>query len=104
MGYSIRTAEWRFTTWLPWNKVTLTSDWDGPHADELYTHVGDDSFEMDKYEIANEVADNPEAVAQLTAQIRAFFQAHEAKTAPMRLATVASSAAAVADTSDPYDV
>ena len=50
--YTVRTAEWRYTACSSGNK-TLTADFDGPHAFELYNHSGDNSYEMDNYE--NEV-------------------------------------------------
>ena len=49
----MRTAEWRYTAWFLWQNKTLTADFDGPHASELYNHSGDNSYEMDNYE--NEV-------------------------------------------------
>lgn len=51
--YTVRTTEWRYTAWFLWQNKTLTADFDGPHASELYNHSGDNSYEMDNYE--NEV-------------------------------------------------
>ena len=53
MGYTVRTADWRYTAWFIWQNATLTADFAGPHASELYAHTGDHSYEMDNYE--NEV-------------------------------------------------
>ena len=44
MGYSIRTVEWRYTVWLPWNGTTQTADWEvlkdvrPGRYEELYAH------------------------------------------------------------------
>lgn len=62
------------------------------------------TYEMDEFEIANQVADNPAVVTQLFGQARAFFTAHAAQTAALRASTAAASAVAKADTSDPLDV
>ena len=52
-GYTLRDTDWRYTAWFRWQNATLTSDFTGPYAAELYAHTGDHSYEMDKYE--NEV-------------------------------------------------
>ena len=52
-GYTLRNTDWRYTAWFRWQNATLTSDFAGPYAAELYAHTGDHSYEMDKYE--NEV-------------------------------------------------
>ena len=43
MGYSIRTFDWRYSVWLPWNGTSQTADWavvDAPPGtyQELYAH------------------------------------------------------------------
>lgn len=43
-------------------------------VEELYTHVGDDSSEMDNYENENQAAANPVVAAKLKAQLVAFFK------------------------------
>eukprot|EP01043_Picozoa_sp_COSAG02_P044944 COSAG02_NODE_4061_length_5844_cov_2.549869_3_plen_249_part_00 len=50
MGYTVRTAQWRYTAWFLWQNKTLSADFAGPHASELYNHSGDNSYEMDNYE------------------------------------------------------
>lgn len=49
-GYTVRTAVWRYTAWFHWDATTLTPDWAGDYAEELYNHTGDHSYEMDEYE------------------------------------------------------
>ena len=40
MGYSIRTKEWRYTSWVRWNSTLARGDFDTypPYASELYRH------------------------------------------------------------------
>jgi iduronate 2-sulfatase len=71
MGYSMRTAEWRFTVWLPFAcdaldpmaNCTAASDvsprWDQLLATELYDHRGDPSTSVTDTENEN-LAERPE--------------------------------------------
>jgi hypothetical protein len=52
------------------------TEWDGPYEDELYSHTGDDSTNLDKWENENLNKANPETVQTLMAQLKAFFQRH----------------------------
>lgn len=39
LGYSVRTGEWRFTVWVPWDHEALTADWsrlEAEGAEELF--------------------------------------------------------------------
>ena len=38
MGYSVRTREWRYTTWLKWNGHALAPLWNTTVGTELYDH------------------------------------------------------------------
>lgn len=39
MGYSVRTDDWRYTVWVPWNTTTYSPMWDQPFGgEELYDH------------------------------------------------------------------
>ena len=73
MGYSVRTAAWRYTAWYAWNGSALQAEWGGAYAEELYSHAGDDGSSFDKYESANEAAANPGVAAGLRAKLRQFF-------------------------------
>lgn len=54
MGYSVRTANWRYTEWKPWNGTDLTPLWHSTkYASELYSHVGDDGTDFDAFENTN---------------------------------------------------
>eukprot|EP00039_Didymoeca_costata_P013470 m.205289 g.205289 ORF g.205289 m.205289 type:complete len:702 (+) comp15783_c0_seq5:81-2186(+) len=50
MGYTVRTAKWRYTKWLSWNTTLLAAEF---HSDariwgeELYDHSTDTGFDMD---------------------------------------------------------
>ena len=90
MGYSMRTAEWRYAEWPKWvchglggnpNQCSnLTSggvwsgsaDWSQLAGRELYAHTGDDGSCFDCFENEN-LADKPEyahIVSQLSQQLR----------------------------------
>jgi hypothetical protein len=74
MGYSIRTVDWRYTLWLPWNQANLTASWDGPISEEeLYSHSSDDSTDMDRWENRNVARSRSEVATALRAQLQAFF-------------------------------
>ncbi len=73
MGYSIRTKEWRYTLWLPWDGELLEAKWEGDYADELYDHKGDDSSEFGKYELINLAAERQDVVQELRTKLRAHF-------------------------------
>jgi hypothetical protein len=68
MGYSMRNAQWRYTRWLIWNNVTLSSEWDGDFEEELYSHAGDNSTSYDAFDNENVAAANPAVVALLSAR------------------------------------
>ena len=72
MGYSLRTAEWRYTEWVRWDGVKLRPIWDALVGRELYSHVGDDGSDFDGFENVNEVTTAPAGVvAGLSATLHA---------------------------------
>ena len=72
MGYSIRTAEWRYTEWVRWNGTSLAPIWTERVGHELYSHVGDDGTDFDAFENTNEVATaDPEVVTALSSLLHA---------------------------------
>merc|ERR1712150_48291 len=77
MGYSIRTASWRYTEWKPWNGAELRPNWeDTSPGSELYSHDGDDGTDMDAFENEN-LAGNPSyssTVQYLSAMLWDYFQ------------------------------
>jgi len=52
MGYSLRTAEWRYTEWREWDGVLLKGVWNssGLVAHELYNHSGHDADAIDNFD------------------------------------------------------
>jgi len=99
MGYTVRVATWRYTAWFEWNNVTLTPNFDGPYAEELYNHTGDHSFEMDAYENINAAKSNPTLAAALHKQLVEFFGLHSYA----KKAGEDERVGATPDRSDPYD-
>lgn len=76
MGYSVRTPDWRYTAWFKWNQTTLVAEWDGDFAEELYTHEGDDSTNMDDYENYNQASEQKQVAAEHHKMLLAFFKKH----------------------------
>lgn len=77
MGYSIRTPEWRYTSWMPWSRDTLKADWSkSPYAIELYDHRGNPQLENDpnQSELENVAAQNTDVVKTLQTQLKKFFK------------------------------
>ena len=73
MGYSIRTKDWRYTIWLPWDGEILEAIWDRDYADELYDHAGDDSSVFCKYEQVNMAAERQDVAKTLRRKLKAYF-------------------------------
>ena len=72
MGYSLRTAEWRYTEWVRWDGVKLAPIWGELIGRELYSHVGDDGTDFDAFENVNEVTTAPAGVvSSLSATLHA---------------------------------
>jgi arylsulfatase A-like enzyme len=82
MGYSIRTTSFRYTEWAAWDGTSLRPLWNVSGGVELYDHTDDppanSRTSFDKFENTNEAGDAPRAplVAQMSKQLRAFFDAH----------------------------
>ena len=64
-------SEFRYTAWFRWNGSTLTADFDGEYAAELYAHTGDDSSDMDSFENVN-LANDPSHKATADADVATF--------------------------------
>ena len=76
MGYSLRTAEWRYTEWKKWDGATLTPLWGASLGVELYDHRGDDGMDFEAWENVN-LAAVPEwskIAANLSAALAKQFQ------------------------------
>lgn len=103
MGYSVRTALWRYTIWLHWDGARLQGDFSrAPVAVELYGHAGDTEADMDAYENAN-VAAEPKHKATLESMY-ALAQAHwdgKAKEELARVREIDAAGGAPAGNEDP---
>jgi len=77
MGYSVRSARWRYTEWLAWNGSTLRPVWDDVVARELYDHGSEPLYpvDFDSFENINEVNSTAYAgvIANLSWRIRQRF-------------------------------
>jgi hypothetical protein len=75
MGYTMRTADTRFTAWVPWDKTQNTSDWEGAELEhELFDLSGDDGRDFDYPGYSFNLANQPKHAArvkQLNAELRA---------------------------------
>jgi len=59
MGYTMRSAEYRYTMWFRWDKASCVALWDDPlDGEELYSHEGHtDPGDFDDYENENLAAE-----------------------------------------------
>merc|ERR1712238_5335 len=59
MGYTVRSSDYRYTMWFPFNGTTCEPEWEAPlRGEELYSHVGHtDPGNFDDYENVNLVDD-----------------------------------------------
>ena len=78
MGYSIRTPEWRYTSWMSWDREAMKAKWyDKPYALELYDHRDsgnpDSENDFNLSDVENIAAQNEDIVEQLQAQLKTFF-------------------------------
>ena len=64
MGYTVRSAEWRWMEWFAWDDDRGEPDWsEGAVATELYDHRSDKGDDFDAFENVNMVNDtDPSAV------------------------------------------
>ena len=59
MGYSMRTSDFRYTAWVPFNRSIMAASWDQPLFDEeLYDHRGETLRDFTHQELVN-VAHKP---------------------------------------------
>eukprot|EP01006_Ploeotia_vitrea_P004687 TRINITY_DN115191_c0_g1_i1.p1 TRINITY_DN115191_c0_g1~~TRINITY_DN115191_c0_g1_i1.p1 ORF type:complete len:546 (+),score=36.72 TRINITY_DN115191_c0_g1_i1:136-1638(+) len=72
MGYTVRTAEWRYTEWARWNGEKLLVDWRKVVGQELYSHKGDDGTDFNAWENVNVATDHPEVVKHLSKKLREY--------------------------------
>jgi len=83
MGYSVRTADWRYTEWRKWNGERLIAEWGlPPNATELYYHGSDTTHSTGpaqwKSELTNVVDDpaNAAVLKQMQAHMLEAFEQH----------------------------
>ena len=77
MGYSVRTAEWRYTEWARWNGTALAPRWDALVGRELYDHrAGVDPWNSENENLVDD-AQYKDVVAALKAQLRGHFAVPE---------------------------
>lgn len=76
MGYSIRTAQWRYTEWAKWNGNKLKPDWSKLAGVELYDHTNDtpedSKTSFEQFENKNVADAHADIVSKLSKQLHAF--------------------------------
>mmetsp|Transcript_96 Transcript_96/g.294 ORF Transcript_96/g.294 Transcript_96/m.294 type:complete len:210 (-) Transcript_96:63-692(-) len=88
MGYSVRSADWRYTEWYRWNKTVGAPSWSELFASELYDHRDDYGNNFDRFENVNLAANHTVTpgspvcaiIAELKAVIRSQFRTDENET------------------------
>lgn len=79
MGYSIRTADWRYTEWRQWDRELLKGVWNstGLVAQELYNHTGHDADVVDNFDFVQDNLVNntkyEDVVKKLSERLRTQF-------------------------------
>ena len=76
MGYSMRSPQWRYTSWMLWDVEARKAKWDEkPYAVELYDHSGDPDVENDfnQSDLENVAAQHEDVVKDMQEQLKAFF-------------------------------
>ena len=74
MGYSMRTPEWRYTAWMPWDVDKQEARWESePYAVELYDQ-SEMSNDFNQCEIENVANQNTDLVMTLHDQMKDFFK------------------------------
>ena len=77
MGYSMRTARWRYTEWVAWNGTRLAPVWSQRLGTELYDHSeGTGAWtDPDRFENVNLAATaEPKLLAELSARLREAYR------------------------------
>ena len=79
MGFSMRTAQFRYTEWAAWDGATQRPNWSVLAGRELYDHSHADNNDFDATENVNlaEDASHASTVAQLSAQLHALVKSQE---------------------------
>mmetsp|Transcript_5125 Transcript_5125/g.15625 ORF Transcript_5125/g.15625 Transcript_5125/m.15625 type:complete len:636 (-) Transcript_5125:95-2002(-) len=73
MGYTVRTADWRWVSFHLWDGASLRPQCD-ELATELYPHTGDTGASFDSgFETVNVVDQNPDVAAQMRPLLRGRF-------------------------------
>jgi iduronate 2-sulfatase len=84
-GYSIRSAQWRFTLWARWDAAALCPQWGSAENQmELYDHRGDaEAADLDGFENVNvaAVGANAGVVEAMAAVVRSRFGSANCSTA-----------------------
>jgi len=83
MGFSMRTADWRYTEWAEWNGTALRPNWEKNAGVELYDHRGDDQTSFDAYENFNVATDNPDVVKTLSQQLHNLVKWYDVDATPL---------------------
>ena len=74
-GFSVRSLEWRYTEWHPWNGQELKADWDTMIGVELYDYRTVDMTDFDQFDRVNVVAEptHAEVVKEMASVLHAHF-------------------------------
>eukprot|EP00755_Sulcionema_specki_P014821 Sspe_Gene.57722::Locus_31672_Transcript_1_1_Confidence_1.000_Length_1561::g.57722::m.57722/K01136/IDS; iduronate 2-sulfatase len=75
MGYTMRTADWRYTAWVAFDNSTMRADWSHVAADELYDASKDNGRDFDADGYSDNVADqHPSLVDSFRQQLRSAVE------------------------------
>merc|ERR1711920_1029409 len=74
MGYTMRTAEWRYTAWVRWDHTARRANWSQPVTSELFNLTDDTGRDFDFHGYSVNLANGPEhgsTVQMLKEKLRA---------------------------------
>lgn len=74
-GFSVRSLQWRYTEWHPWDGEKLQADWSTMTGRELYDYRAVDMTDFDQFDRVNVVAEpkNAAIAKQMSAVLHAHF-------------------------------
>lgn len=74
-GYSVRSLDWRYTEWHPWNGDKLQANWSIAVGTELYDYRSVDMTDFDQFDRVNVAAEpeHEEVVKEMANVLHAHF-------------------------------
>ena len=74
-GYSVRSLEWRYTEWHPWDGEKLQANWSVAVGIELYDYRSVDMTDFDQFDRVNVAAEpaHEQVVKEMASVLHSHF-------------------------------